>query len=350
MTKKKDSFDYEKAYRKSVLKISKSQTELKQLKHELVVRDKIIEIQDEEISLNKALKDEQPLITEIITGDIKDRTSIVPIINIGDMHVESNIDPKVVLGLNKSNPDIVTKRVHKGISEANKYLGMLELEFDIKRVVIQFLGDNITNYIHDELKKTNILTPFQAVFAARDIIINSIKSIADNNECPITAVFIRGNHSRNALKKEYSVQNVNSFEYSLYNMIIEYFKNSIGYEHVNFILPDSEYAVLKIFSFTTTTSHGDHFKYAGGIGGLQMPMMRWDYKLQTTLPANKRYIGHWHTFFNTKRINVSSSICGYDAFALSHNFEFEPPSINIDICHIEHGFIENRLIVLPTFM
>lgn len=350
MTKKKDSFNYEKAYRQSVLKISKSQTEIKQLKHELVVREKIIEIQDEEISLNKALKDTPPLIYgfDIVRSSSKD---IVPIINIGDMHVESVIEPSVVLGLNKSNPDIIKRRMYIAAAEALNYLSVLEKEFKVKQCIIQFKGDNITNYIHEELKKSNALSPFQAIFAARDIIINFVKRIVDASSYPsIRIVFIRGNHSRNSIKKEYSLGYLNSFEFDMYNQVIEYFQNAVGYKHLEFILPDSEYAVLKVFDKTIATSHGDHFKYAGGIGGLQMPMMRWDYKLQNTMPVNKRYIGHWHTFLNTKRVTVSASICGYDPFALGHSFEFEPPSINIDVCHIDHGFMENRLIPLPTFL
>lgn len=336
--------------KKAVVEIAKLNSKIRLLNKEIKKRNEIIEFQDNEIALHDHLhghKFEQPCL--IISGDNTENIC-TPIINIGDLHVESNIQPETVLGLNISNPEIIAKRMKFAAHKSLNMLNNISKEMKFNRILIQFMGDNITGYIHEELIKTNLLTPFQATLAAKDILISFIKDIADTRKEQIDVVCIIGNHSRNAKRKEYNVRHINSFEYWLYNEIIEYFTKAIGYNHVNIIFPVSEFAVIKIFDKTVTTSHGDHFMYMGGIGGLQIPMMRWDLQLQRTVPADKRYIGHWHTHYSSKRVVISASICGYDAFALGHKFEFEPPSINIDICHKDHGFIQNRLIVLPSYL
>lgn len=350
--KNTDDFNIEKEYDKAVVNIGKLKSKIRTLQREVSQRDRIIEIQDDEIELNDNLRKsehQQPIIIQHNPSISKNE--IVPIVNIGDMHVESVINPDVVLGLNKSNPDIIASRMKYACNKALSMLNYISKEMPFSKIVIQFMGDNITNYIHEELLKTNALSPFQATEAARNIITDFIKQFASNRNEQIDIVCIIGNHSRNAKKKEYNSRHTNSFEYWLYNDIIDYFtKHSIGYNNVTFHFEPSEFTVLKLFDKTITTSHGDHFMYMGGIGGLQIPMMRWDLQLNRTIPADRRYIGHWHNYLVSKRIVISASICGYDAFALAHKFEYEPPSINIDICHKEHGFIQNRLIVLPTYL
>jgi hypothetical protein len=48
-------------------------------------------------------------------------------------------------------------------------------------------------------------------------------------------------------------------------------------------------------------------------------------------------LGHWHQLIQLERLIVNGSLKGYDEYAYSNNFGFEPPRQAMWITHPEHG-------------
>ena len=48
-------------------------------------------------------------------------------------------------------------------------------------------------------------------------------------------------------------------------------------------------------------------------------------------------LGHWHQLIQLERLIVNGSLKGYDEYAYSNNFGFEPPRQALWLTHPEHG-------------
>lgn len=139
---------------------------------------------------------------------------------------------------------------------------------------------------------------------------------------------INGNHGRVTKKIQHSNGFKMSYEWIMYNNIKSIF-NSMGYKNIEFIIPESELALLEMqdgnrFIFI----HGYQIK-SGGTGtvcgiypSLQRLAMKWDRVFHQT----KIYLGHFHSCVSIPTATVNGSIIGYNAFALSNGFSCEEPA------------------------
>jgi hypothetical protein len=48
-------------------------------------------------------------------------------------------------------------------------------------------------------------------------------------------------------------------------------------------------------------------------------------------------VGHWHQYIHLRRLIVNGSLKGYDEYAYSGNFGFEPPTQALWITHPRYG-------------
>ena len=48
-------------------------------------------------------------------------------------------------------------------------------------------------------------------------------------------------------------------------------------------------------------------------------------------------LGHWHQLIQLERLIVNGSLKGYDEYAYSNNFGFEPPRQALWLTHPDHG-------------
>jgi hypothetical protein len=165
------------------------------------------------------------------------------------------------------------------------------------------------------------------------LLIDILKNFSEDGDFKtITVVMTPGNHGRTSKRKKFSAGYKNSYEWLMYKAIEEIFTNKlVGYDNINFIIPQSEFAEITIYGKNITFSHGDHFNYIGGIGGLEIPLRKWGYKLQKAAPADKRYIAHWHTWMPGGKEVVNGSMVGYSAFGMGKAFEPELPQMHYEL-------------------
>ena len=112
----------------------------------------------------------------------------------------------------------------------------------------------------------------------------------------------------------------------------------MGLTKFEFIIPKNEMVVLEILGKRMLFAHGHQFKYAGGIGGIYPSMLRWYAKMAKTFKIDKAFIGHWHSSININEVTVNGTPKGWDAYAMSHGFEFERPCQNMTLLDSKHGF------------
>lgn len=102
-----------------------------------------------------------------------------PIALLSDIHVEEKVDPETVEGLNEYNPDIAEKRLNKYFQNLLDLINKERKDVKIKNLVLALLGDNITGYIHEELKENNYMSPTEATIFIKALIIRGIKFLSE---------------------------------------------------------------------------------------------------------------------------------------------------------------------------
>jgi len=269
---------------------------------------------------------------------------------LSDAHVEERIDPKVVNSLNEYNESIAAQRMKSYFS---RLMWMIRSSrkggFDIKHLVLAILGDMITGYIHEELVENNYLSPIEATMFAQELLIEGLVYLSKYGEFEtITVPMLRGNHGRTTARKRYSTGYKNSYEWLMYKNI-ERWLSQHGYNNIRTIIPNSEFQVLKIYDKTWCFSHGDHFNYRGGVGGITIPFMGWMKRMLRVLPADKYAIGHWHTSINLPMGVINGSVIGYSPYAMGKALEPEPPQQSLMIQDKKRGIVRIDPIILTDW-
>jgi hypothetical protein len=269
-----------------------------------------------------------------------------------DLHADEVVDKEVVDGINEYNRDIFIQRFNRYFSRLIYVIRMQRKAGQtIKNLVLGFLGDLISGYIHEELMENNSMSPTEAVSLLQDLIIAGIKTLAEDGEfANIIIIGVRGNHGRTSTKKKFSTGYKNSYEWLMYKNIEKAFTEYLtGYNNVFFVIPKSEFAYLNIYDKTIGFSHGDHFYYLGGVGGVMIPLMRWLYKINDVIPTDMRCIGHWHSYLSLPNCLVNGSGIGYNAYTMGKGFKPELPKMQLQLLDSHRGFTANIPIILDDF-
>ena len=220
----------------------------------------------------------------------------------------------------------------------------------IDTLVLALLGDFITGYIHEELEEINTLTPPEATLLMQELLISGIKLLSENGKFKkIIIPCTPGNHGRTTKRKRYSTGYKNSYEWLMYNNIERLFKENGGYNNIEFIIPESEFIYLNLFGYINKFSHGDHFNYQGGIGGLEVPLKKWILRENAVIKTDMSWIGHWHQYIILNRVRVNSSVIGYNSYARAFGFEPESPKMQFQLLDSKRGFTLNHPIILTDW-
>lgn len=268
---------------------------------------------------------------------------------LSDIHIEEEFPSSVTNGINTYNAEIATKRLMKYFARLI-YLIKADIRkgHNVTDLVIGYLGDGITGYIHEELMESNNMTPIEASLYLENLLISGFKEICNEFRKKfntITIVMMRGNHSRTSKRKKYVTGYKNSYEWYIAKHIQEHFDN-LSYDNVNVLTSTSEFLELNIYDKIWVFSHGDHFNYRGGIGGVMVPFRRFAKEMQSIIPADRYVIGHWHSSWYLPFGVINGSVIGYSPYAMGHHLEPEPPQQWLLTQDSKLGFTGSELIKL----
>lgn len=304
--------------------------QLRRLQTQIESRNQDLEAQRDELEHRRlqleamlALESTQPVKIERsrtrLDGKQRDATAVMLC---SDWHVEETVDPKTINGLNEYNLTIAAKRIER-MGQAYCWLAR-DKRWAVRDGVIWLGGDLITGFIHEELVEGNSLSPLNAcawVMAEIEKMIRFVLKETDLERIIVPCNY--GNHGRTTIKPRIATGASNSYEVFMYHQLAHRFK---GEPRVQFQIATGEHLYLEIHGKIARFQHGDAVRYAGGVGGIMIPMRKAIAQWQTVRRADMDHFGHWHNYHALRDMVINGSLIGYNAFALRIKAAFEPPA------------------------
>lgn len=244
-----------------------------------------------------------------------------PVVVCSDWHVEEDVAAGRVVGGHVYNPEIAESRIDRLAQAIVAETQAKRQRFAIRDMILGLQGDMITGYIHEELEETNHMSPVEAVDWLEDRILAMLLYVADELDMArIIVPCIVGNHGRTTKKKRIKTSVKNSYEWLLYSHLRRALR---GDERFEFVVAGGSMLCLDTYGYVTRHHHGDEFRYQGGVGGFQIPLMKAKAKWDSHRPAHCDVFGHYHTYQCTPGWTSNGSLIGVSEFA--QNFHKEDP-------------------------
>lgn len=238
----------------------------------------------------------------------------VPLMLCSDWHVEEPVDPRTVNGINEYNLEIADKCITK-LAEA--YTAMIQdsPRFDCRTGLIWLGGDLMTGYIHDELVEGNLLSPQQTQVWLLDRIETMLRTIAaTSNLDKIMVACNSGNHGRATHKQRINTRENNSNEQVIYQTLRRVLRDDPRFE---FHIADGQWLEVDVMGYRMAFTHGDTFKYGGGVGGISIPIKRGIAREFQGRKMHQYCMGHFHQRQDFGDVQINGSMIGYSAYAQS---------------------------------
>jgi hypothetical protein len=292
------------------------------------IKRKIIKIKDSKTTVPKWL----------IKTTNKKKFAGVPTIFASDWHWGEIVDPNQINGVNEYNMTIAQNRAKQMIEKAVDLLKNHVAHTEYPGIVYVLGGDMVSGDIHEELQATNEKEIMPTVIDLFGVLIWCISTLADEFG-NVFVPCVSGNHGRNTHKIRAKGRNFTSFDWLLYQFLAKHFEND---KRIQFLIPDGPDAYYSIYGHKYLLTHGDQFRGGDGVIGALGPIIRGDHRkrsrnAQIDMTYDTMIIGHWHQLIQLERLIVNGSLKGYDEYAYSNNFGFEPPRQAMWLTHPEHG-------------
>ncbi|KWA84094.1 hypothetical protein WL29_22270 [Burkholderia ubonensis] len=263
----------------------------------------------------------------------------VPILFGSDWHWGEVVKPSEIGGVNEYNLAIARERLTRLIDTTIDLLTNHMVNPQYPGIVFALGGDMVSGNIHEELSETNDAPIMPVVLDLVDhlyIAIKRLKQVFGRVFLPCVA----GNHGRNTKKVRAKEFNFQSFDWLIYQQLDRLFADD---PDVVFFIPDGTDARVEIAGHRYLFTHGNQFRSFGDsmIGALG-PVVRGDHKKrgrngQIGQEYDTLVIGHFHQLTQMKRVIINGSLIGYNEYAYSNNFGYEPPQQALWLSHPHHG-------------
>ena len=256
-----------------------------------------------------------------------------------DWHVEEQVDPTTVNGLNEYNLEIAEKRVSEFFRKGLFLTNLVRSGIKIDRLVFAILGDLISGYIHEELQEDNYLSPTEATLFVQDLLCAGIDYLLkEGNFKEIIIPCCRGNHGRTTMKKRHSTSHKNSYEWMMYKTLEKTYCNN---KRVKFVVENGYHVYVPVYdNFSIRFHHGDNIRYAGGVGGITIPVNKAIAQWEKSCHADLDVFGHFHQQMMDCGSFVSNgSLIGWNAFAVAIKAAYDIPKQSFFVVDQEKGKI-----------
>jgi hypothetical protein len=270
--------------------------------------------------------------------NFKHGTPGVPTLFLSDLHWGEVVHPAQINNVNKFNLSIAHERMTNTINVTERLLSIISPKMNFPGIVIALGGDMISGDIHEELADSNDLHTIPTVLDLWGALASVVRRAADTYG-NVFLPCVSGNHGRNTKKIRAKDRNHTSFDWMLYQLLAKEFEKD---KRVTFYIPDGPDAAYRVYGTRYNLTHGDQFRGGDGMIGALGPIIRGDHKKrsrngQIDLSYDVLMCGHWHQYMHLTRLIVNGSMKGYDEYAFSNNFGFEPPQQALWLTEPDHG-------------
>lgn len=270
-----------------------------------------------------ALKPARPVVMPKGRGEGKQRRGC-PVLLISDTHIEEPVDPAKVNGLNRYDLGIAEQCFEK-LADAWEWM-LTDPRYDCREGIVWLGGDLFSGHIHDELVEKNFLSPVRAGAWLLDRLEKFFRTILARSPRMERLIVPcnDGNHGRMTHKMRIASRTDNSLEWFLYFNLANRLRDE---KRIEFQIAEGEYTFLSIFDQNLCFFHGDSVKYAGGVGGILVPMKRGLNELRKYQPEGKPVhvfnVGHFHQYLNHGDVVVNGSMIGVTPYGMRYKFQPE---------------------------
>ena len=211
--------------------------------------------------------------------------------------------------------------------------------FEIRDLVLWLGGDLISGDIHEENLETGQLTPAEAILEARDLIVSGIECLAKIPGLEkISVPCSYGNHARTTDKMRAGTGFGHNLEWIAYCDLARHFATTKrAGAAVQVHTSESEHQLVEVYGKRLAFHHGHRIRYAGGIGGITVPMIKKVLAWDKWSDADFYHFGHFHQLLDLGRIMVNGSVIGANAYAQSIGATPEPPQQGFYILDEKRG-------------
>lgn len=248
----------------------------------------------------------------------------VALVNWSDWHVAEMVNPSMVQGRNSYSPEIAKKRAGNCSASTVGLWRYIRKSYHIDRLILFLGGDFISGYLHPELEQTNAMGPVEEARFAEQLLLGALEPlIAERSIGSIDLVMMRGNHGRTTKK----IQFKNDYKTSLESWIYWHLADVLSSKRVRCRVPPGDVFLLPITrDWSLRLFHGHQVRYQDGVGGVTIPLNKWEAKQDKTAPAQYNLMGHYHFYSQPNAFTtLNGSLKGWDEFAASIGDAFQPP-------------------------
>jgi hypothetical protein len=273
-----------------------------------------------------------PVVPRELRSGLREATAIV---QCSDWHVEEPVEPEKVNGLNEFNLAIADHRITRLVDGTKWLLGMHRERFLIRDLVLWLGGDLFSGHIHEDLVESVSMTPIES----SDWLLIRIKQMIDEFLLdPLLEQLIVpctvGNHGRTTKKMRVQTRCENSYEWLVYRILARQYEDN---PRVRFEVPRSELLYLNVYETSCRFTHGDSFSFAGGVGGLTIPLAKAVKGWNDGIHADLTFMGHWHQRLTLSNAIVNSSLIGFSPLSIRYRASYEPPTQNYTLIDSKRG-------------
>lgn len=265
----------------------------------------------------------------------------VPHLMLSDIHYGEVVDPEQVFGSNEFNREVCKRRVEHTVQKAVELLKIHLAKPDYPGIVLVLGGDLISGELHEELMATDEVPPLVQAMEIARILADCVAFLAEEFK-QVDIYCVAGNHGRTTRRTWTKFTAWRNLDWLAYQLIREF---TSGLQNVKISAPNARDVTFTVAGHRYRLTHGDQFKGGDGIIGPLGPVTRGDVRKRVTaslMPGQPEgydtlLCGHFHQLIMLPRQIMNGSVKGFDEFALSFNFPWEPPQQALWTVHPKYG-------------
>lgn len=275
-----------------------------------------------------------------------ERADAVACAVLSDWHIDEPVIAADVMNLNEYNLDVAKQRAHACFTNLLRLATIFARDSDIKTIHLSVLGDLFSGWIHEELIANTLLAPGDAAVFANGLLCSGIDFLLREGPFNIVADAVPGNHGRLTEKMHFGDPTGTSLETVMYHMVASRYADN---PRVRFNVAKSAEVHVPFFEkFKMRLVHGYEVKFAGGVGGITVPLNKRLAQWNSTIRCDLTVLGHYHTFFDGGKFLVNGSLIGYNNYARALGFAYEEPQQAFFLVHARKG--GQKSVVAPIWL
>lgn len=244
-----------------------------------------------------------------------------------DWHTHQIVKPHQTNGRNEHNAEIGFERAWTWARKLVSMTKHTQARADVRTLMIWLGGDFLVNSeMHEGGEREVDIGPSDEARNCRDLLANIIGFVRAELDVPRILIPTNwGNHDRNTARMRIGYGDAYSYMQPMYRDLAAWFAKDASIE---FQIGESELNEVDLHGYRIGFNHGHAFRYAGGQGGLMVPLMRWargviqEYRVRTAI------CGHWHQrgAYEGNRAMTNGSLIGPGAWSSGSFFPMERPA------------------------